>query len=139
MLKPVQRIPQYRLLFEEYLKCLSESSPDYVDTQTALAVVANVAAHANATMKQGNNFMKLLALQDRLSSSSSGDHDSSSSRGPRCELVRPGRYLLKEGELLKLCRREMQPSYQMFSCIRALSPVAQVEHSDSTMNLPWKE
>lgn len=111
MLKPVQRIPQYRLLFEEYLKCLSESSPDYVDTQTALAVVANVAAHANATMKQGNNFMKLLALQDRLSSSSSGDHDSSSSRGPRCELVRPGRYLLKEGELLKLCRREMQPRY----------------------------
>ncbi|KAG7160279.1 FYVE, RhoGEF and PH domain-containing protein 6-like [Homarus americanus] len=64
--------------------------------------------------------MKLLALQDRLSSSSStsGDHDNTSSntgssntRGPRYELVRPGRYLLKEGELLKLCRREMQPRY----------------------------
>lgn len=115
MLKPVQRIPQYRLLLEEYLKCLPETSPDYVDTQTALAVVANVAAHANDTMKQGNNFMKLLALQDRLSSSSSssssGDPENTSNKGPRYELVRPGRYLLKEGELLKLCRREMQPRY----------------------------
>ncbi|XP_042237454.1 FYVE, RhoGEF and PH domain-containing protein 6-like [Homarus americanus] len=120
MLKPVQRIPQYRLLLEEYLKRLPETSPDYIDTQTALAVVSNVAAHANDTMKQGTNFMKLLALQDRLSSSSStsGDHDNTSSntgssntRGPRYELVRPGRYLLKEGELLKLCRREMQPRY----------------------------
>lgn len=53
MLKPVQRIPQYRLLLEEYLKFLPENSPDYVDTQTALAVVSNVAAHANDTMKQG--------------------------------------------------------------------------------------
>ena len=53
MLKPVQRIPQYRLLLEEYLKYLPEDNADYVDTQTALAVVANVAAHANETMKQG--------------------------------------------------------------------------------------
>ncbi|MPC14539.1 FYVE, RhoGEF and PH domain-containing protein 6 [Portunus trituberculatus] len=53
MLKPVQRIPQYRLLLEEYLKYLPENHPDYVDTQTALAIVANVASHANDTMKQG--------------------------------------------------------------------------------------
>lgn len=53
MLKPVQRIPQYRLLLEEYLKRLPETSPDYLDTQTALSVVANVASHANDTMKHG--------------------------------------------------------------------------------------
>lgn len=120
MLKPVQRIPQYRLLLEEYLKFLPENSPDYVDTQTALAIVANVAAHANDTMKQGTNFMKLLALQDRLSSGGGGgggEHEggggggSGSGRSSRYELLRPGRYLLKEGELLKLCRREMQPRY----------------------------
>lgn len=111
MLKPVQRIPQYRLLLEEYLKYLPENHPDYVDTQTALAIVANVASHANDTMKQGTNFMKILALQDRLSSGGSGGGDHEGSRGPRYELLRPGRYLLKEGELLKLCRREMQPRY----------------------------
>lgn len=119
MLKPVQRIPQYRLLLEEYLKYLPENSQDYVDTQTALAIVANVASHANDTMKQGTNFMKLLAIQDRLNSGGggggSGEHEStvssSGNRGPRYELLRPGRHLLKEGELLKLCRREMQPRY----------------------------
>lgn len=114
MLKPIQRIPQYRLLLEQYLKCLPHTHPDYMDTQMALRVVANVATHANNTMNQGNNFMKLLALHDRLNSShstSTGDHGNSNSRRPRYELVRPGRYLLKEGELLKLCRREMQPRY----------------------------
>lgn len=139
MLKPVQRIPQYRLLLEDYLKKLPEDGEDYVDTQTALAVVANVAAHANDAMKQGTNFMKLLALQDRLGrnattaasssssssstsasspgdtnsllSNSNGGTNSTNSRGPSYELVRPGRYLLKEGELMKLCRRGMQPRY----------------------------
>ncbi|XP_045100990.1 FYVE, RhoGEF and PH domain-containing protein 6-like [Portunus trituberculatus] len=111
MLKPVQRIPQYRLLLEEYLKYLPENHPDYVDTQTALAIVANVASHANDTMKQGTNFMKILALQDRLSSGGSGGGGDHEGKGPRYELLRPGRYLLKEGELLKLCRREMQPRY----------------------------
>ncbi|XP_076062355.1 FYVE, RhoGEF and PH domain-containing protein 6-like [Oratosquilla oratoria] len=46
--------------------------------------------------RQKDNFIKLLQLRERLS----------------CyELVKPGRKLLKEGELLKLCRRGMQPRY----------------------------
>ncbi|XP_063608585.1 FYVE, RhoGEF and PH domain-containing protein 6-like [Penaeus indicus] len=95
MLKPVQRIPQYRLLLEDYLKKLPEDGEDYVDTQTALAVVANVAAHANDAMKQGT----VLGYEDK------------NMQGASYELVRPGRYLLKEGELMKLCRRGMQPRY----------------------------
>lgn len=51
MLKPVQRLPQYRLLLEVYLKHLSESSPDYQDTLAALKVVTDVAEHANNSMK----------------------------------------------------------------------------------------
>ncbi|XP_068228877.1 FYVE, RhoGEF and PH domain-containing protein 6-like [Palaemon carinicauda] len=122
MLKPVQRIPQYRLLLEDYLKHLPNDSLDYVDTQTALAVVSNVASHANETMKQGTNFMKLLALQDRLTcSQNSNDINNANSNAnvtsqpstnnTHYELIRPGRSLLKEGELLKLCRRGMQPRY----------------------------
>ncbi|XP_064114383.1 FYVE, RhoGEF and PH domain-containing protein 6-like [Macrobrachium nipponense] len=122
MLKPVQRIPQYRLLLEDYLKHLPDDSQDYVDTQTALAVVSNVASHANETMKQGTNFMKLLALQDRLTCSQNSNDmnnansnasvtNAASTSNTHYELVRPGRSLLKEGELLKLCRRGMQPRY----------------------------
>ncbi|XP_058424603.1 FYVE, RhoGEF and PH domain-containing protein 6 isoform X2 [Diceros bicornis minor] len=95
LLKPVQRIPQYRLLLTDYLKNLLEDSGDYRDTQDALAVVIEVANHANDTMKQGDNFQKLMQIQYSLN----GHH----------EIVQPGRIFLKEGILMKLSRKVMQP------------------------------
>ncbi|XP_074082706.1 FYVE, RhoGEF and PH domain-containing protein 6 [Macrotis lagotis] len=95
LLKPVQRIPQYRLLLTDYLKNLLEDSADYRDTQDALAVVIEVANHANDIMKQGDNFQKLMQIQYSLS----GHH----------EIVQPGRVFLKEGTLMKLSRKVMQP------------------------------
>lgn len=53
MLKPVQRIPQYRLLLEDYLCHLSETSPDREDTHTALSIVRDVAGHANRSIQLG--------------------------------------------------------------------------------------
>ncbi|XP_039214056.1 FYVE, RhoGEF and PH domain-containing protein 6 isoform X1 [Crotalus tigris] len=95
LLKPVQRIPQYRLLLTDYLKNLLEDSADFKDTQDALAVVIEVANHANDIMKQGDNFQKLMQIQYRLT----GHH----------EIVQPGRVFLKEGTLMKLSRKVMQP------------------------------
>ncbi|XP_015270129.1 PREDICTED: FYVE, RhoGEF and PH domain-containing protein 6 [Gekko japonicus] len=95
LLKPVQRIPQYRLLLTDYLKNLLEDSADFKDTQDALAVVIEVANHANDIMKQGDNFQKLMQIQYSLN----GHH----------EIVQPGRIFLKEGTLMKLSRKIMQP------------------------------
>ncbi|XP_053262968.1 FYVE, RhoGEF and PH domain-containing protein 6 [Podarcis raffonei] len=95
LLKPVQRIPQYRLLLTDYLKNLLEDSADFRDTQDALAVVIEVANHANDIMKQGDNFQKLMQIQYSLN----GHH----------EIVQPGRVFLKEGTLMKLSRKVMQP------------------------------
>uniref|UniRef100_A0A8D3CTI5 FYVE, RhoGEF and PH domain containing 6 n=1 Tax=Scophthalmus maximus TaxID=52904 RepID=A0A8D3CTI5_SCOMX len=95
LLKPIQRIPQYQLLLTDYLKNLSENSVDYKDTQAALALVKEVANHANDIMKQGDNFQKLIQVQCRLN----GHH----------EVVQPGRIFLKEGVLMKLARKVMQP------------------------------
>ncbi|XP_034259108.1 LOW QUALITY PROTEIN: FYVE, RhoGEF and PH domain-containing protein 6 [Pantherophis guttatus] len=95
LLKPVQRIPQYRLLLTDYLKNLLEDSADFKDTQDALAVVIEVANHANDIMKQGDNFQKLMQIQYSLT----GHH----------EIVQPGRVFLKEGTLMKLSRKVMQP------------------------------
>ncbi|XP_075945436.1 FYVE, RhoGEF and PH domain-containing protein 6-like [Anarhichas minor] len=95
LLKPVQRIPQYRLLLTDYLKNLSEDSLDYKDTQAALEIVKEVANHANDFMKQGDNFQKLIQVQCSLN----GHH----------EVVQPGRIFLKEGTLKKLSRKGMQP------------------------------
>ncbi|XP_044049424.1 FYVE, RhoGEF and PH domain-containing protein 6-like [Siniperca chuatsi] len=95
LLKPVQRIPQYQLLLTDYLKNLAEDSGDYKDTQAALAIVKEVANHANDIMKQGDNFQKLIQVQCSLN----GHH----------EIVQPGRIFLKEGILKKLSRKVMQP------------------------------
>ncbi|XP_067358453.1 FYVE, RhoGEF and PH domain-containing protein 6-like isoform X1 [Channa argus] len=95
LLKPVQRIPQYQLLLTDYLKNLHEHSNDYKDTQAALALVKEVANHANDIMKQGDNFQKLIQVQCSLN----GQH----------EVVQPGRIFLKEGTLMKLSRKVMQP------------------------------
>lgn len=53
MLKPIQRIPQYRLLLENYLKNQDNDSIDYKDTIVALDIVSDVADHANKSIKQG--------------------------------------------------------------------------------------
>ncbi|XP_075886029.1 uncharacterized protein LOC142890694 [Nelusetta ayraudi] len=95
LLKPVQRIPQYQLLLTDYLKNLPEDSEDYKDTQAALSIVKEVANHANDIMKQGDNFQKLMHIQYSLT----GHH----------EIVQPGRVFLKQGTLMKLSRKVMQP------------------------------
>uniref|UniRef100_A0A3P8NN35 FYVE, RhoGEF and PH domain containing 6 n=1 Tax=Astatotilapia calliptera TaxID=8154 RepID=A0A3P8NN35_ASTCA len=95
LLKPVQRIPQYQLLLTDYLKNLPEDADDYKDTEAALAIVKEVASHANDFMKQGDIFQSLIRVQCRLI----GNH----------EIVQPGRIYLKEGILMKLSRKVMQP------------------------------
>ncbi|TRY70606.1 hypothetical protein TCAL_02329 [Tigriopus californicus] len=96
MLKPVQRLPQYRLLLEDYLKHLDPQSPDFDDTTNALHIVSEAADHANDTIKQGDKFRRMLKLQSRL-----GD----------LELIRPGRELIREGELQKISRKGIGPRY----------------------------
>nr|XP_032822293.1 FYVE, RhoGEF and PH domain-containing protein 6-like isoform X1 [Petromyzon marinus]XP_032822294.1 FYVE, RhoGEF and PH domain-containing protein 6-like isoform X1 [Petromyzon marinus] len=94
LLKPVQRIPQYKWLLTDYLRHLSPESPDYADTQAAIAIISEVASHTNDCMRQGDNFQKLLQIQQSLQGSP--------------EVVRPGRVFLKEGTLFKLCRKALQ-------------------------------
>ncbi|KAF2364295.1 Dbl (DH) domain [Trinorchestia longiramus] len=102
MLKPVQRIPQYRLLFQSYLDLLPTTSPDLEDARKALTILENVAAHANDTIKIEDKVSELLSLQRRI-------YRTADSSQP--ELLKPGREVLKQGELMKLSRRGMQPRY----------------------------
>jgi FYVE/RhoGEF/PH domain-containing protein 5/6 len=71
LLKPVQRLPQYKMLLEDYLKHLDAASEDYDDTTTALRIVTEAAEHANETVKQmvgsSNNYIFLLCYQFRIS------------------------------------------------------------------------
>ena len=56
MLKPVQRIPQYRMLLENYMKYLPEDSVDFDDTTEALRIVNDVASHCNTSLFAGVSF-----------------------------------------------------------------------------------
>ena len=71
MLKPVQRLPQYKLLLEDYLKHLDQDSEDFDDTTLALKIVSDAAEHANNTVKQGvRTFTEIISLSFQLSISS---------------------------------------------------------------------
>ncbi|XP_048588201.1 titin isoform X2 [Nematostella vectensis] len=94
MLKPVQRIPSYRLLLIDYLKHLPPESAEYQDIKVALDIVSEVATHINESMKRVDNFEQVLRIQGSLVG-----HE---------EIVRPGREFIKQGNLLKLCRKDMQ-------------------------------
>ena len=61
-LKPIQRLPQYKLLLEDYLRNLDPNSLDYDDTATALTIVTQAAHHANETIKQtvGVKFLEIV-------------------------------------------------------------------------------
>jgi FYVE/RhoGEF/PH domain-containing protein 5/6 len=89
-------MPQYRLLLGDYLKQLEEDSCDYGDTVKALAIVKDVADHANEAIKLQVNADKLLHLQNRLTGAI---------------IMKSDRQLLKEGELVKVCRKDLQPRF----------------------------
>lgn len=98
LLKPIQRLPQYRLLLQQYLHHLSKDDVDYEDTVKALEVVSQVAEHANQSMNEDAKFAKLLAIQGRIINK-------------RIDIVKPSRVFVKEGELLKVCRKHIQPRW----------------------------
>ena len=96
MLKPVQRMPQYSLLLEDYLKQLDEDHVDYDDTIKAIAVVRGVAEHANEAIRLQVSVEQLVALQKRV---------------PHVRIISDGVQLVRQGELLKVRRKELQPRY----------------------------
>ena len=96
MLKPVQRLPQYRLLLNDYVKHQDESFADYESTHQALKIVSEATQKANSQLKLGEQFQKMLKLQSRIVD---------------FELIQAGRELVKEGELKKISRDEVVPRY----------------------------
>ncbi|KAK9496513.1 hypothetical protein O3M35_013207 [Rhynocoris fuscipes] len=92
MLKPVQRIPQYRLLLQNYINHVRAGSDEHSDAIKALQIIQQVLSHTNDTLNL-DNLSKLLQIQAKL-----GTH----------EIIKPGRKFLREGELYKLSRKEVQ-------------------------------
>lgn len=97
MLETVQRIPRYKLLLTDYVKHLPEDSPDRIQSERALEIISSVATHVNETIRQMDNFRKVMEVRKKLIGDT-GD-----------TLITPYRKLIKEGMLVKFSRKEPQP------------------------------
>ena len=95
LIMPIQRIPRYRLLLEELLKNTTPEHPDYESLSKALDSIKHVAIQIDAAIVEHKNRDKLLEIQ-------------SSFVGEKVQIIEAGRVFIKEGELGKICRKDVQ-------------------------------
>jgi hypothetical protein len=66
MILPIQRIPRYRLLLEDYIKHTDPQHPDYAGLKKAHTSICEVADHLNAAMKTVEATQAILNIQDQF-------------------------------------------------------------------------
>nr|XP_032810356.1 FYVE, RhoGEF and PH domain-containing protein 4-like isoform X2 [Petromyzon marinus] len=88
MLGPVQRIPRYQLLLQDYLKRLAPGAPDRCDAEKSLDLIATAATHSNSAIRRNEHMQVLLRVHEMLG-------------GEVTDIVCPDTELLKEGIILK--------------------------------------
>lgn len=72
LILPVQRIPRYCLLLKDLVKHTPETHPDFLDLQSSLKVILEIADQINEDVKRRENRQKLLKLQASLTSFTTG-------------------------------------------------------------------
>jgi hypothetical protein len=93
-LTPIQRIPRYRLLLEQLAKHCPPGHQDYLNIQTALDMVRDVATFLNDTLKSHQYAMEMIELSKSLVG-----YDT---------LITPGRFLVKKVNVTKISRKSLQ-------------------------------
>jgi len=93
LIEPVQRVPRYRLLLNELLKATSEEHADRPALAEAVGKVDEAAQHINHIIKTRQNRERVREVQHRL-------------RGCPVNLLELDELLIREGELVKICRKE---------------------------------
>ncbi|KAF9159267.1 hypothetical protein DFQ26_006738 [Actinomortierella ambigua] len=110
-MKPVQRIPRYRMLLESLLRHTPSHHPDYHNLKLAYGALEQTATFVNDTIRQHEMFQEMLDIQRRLS-------------GLNEPLIIPGRVLLKKGLVNKISRRNvhLRIIYLFSDCLIWTSP-----------------
>eukprot|EP00466_Bigelowiella_natans_P000623 jgi/Bigna1/125969/aug1.1_g677 len=96
LIKPVQRVPRYRLLIQELVKLTPPIAPSYSVLEQALGVIKVIASHVNETIRQAENQEKLHTLQRQWDDPDKVD---------LLEGDAKNRHLVKEGALDRQTRR----------------------------------
>lgn len=91
LIVPVQRIPRYQLLINDYLKCTPDDHPDRPDLEMALEKVSSVGTYVNNMQHFYDEINKVMELHKRFGRQLTDDTGVS-------EFVRSHRRLLKQGQ-----------------------------------------
>jgi len=94
LIKPIQRIPRYRLLIEDFIKNTDDNHPDKPLLENALVVLKDVADEVNVAITKQEESEKLIEMSIKLIFSDN------------FELLNGNRHFIKEGELYKVCRKD---------------------------------
>ncbi|CAK8675506.1 unnamed protein product [Clavelina lepadiformis] len=89
MIAPIQRIPRYELLLKDYLKRLPDDAMDRQEAESALALIADAAAHSNEILAFTEGRRK---LNEKLQNLSDVNFD----------ITEASRELIKEGPIKRL-------------------------------------
>ncbi|KAL4225608.1 Rho guanyl-nucleotide exchange factor [Mactra antiquata] len=101
LITPVQRIPRYKMLLEDLLQNTKPCHHDYPQLKEAAKQVSDIALHINEHVRQNENFMKMLEIQNSFDSSAR-------------KILTPGREFIKEGKLTKMSRKGGKSMERMF-------------------------
>lgn len=93
LIKPIQRVCKYPLLFEDLVKNLPISHPDYQQITTALTKVKETARQLDEENKQAENRMKKRELKDKFTDFS------------KSELQIDGSEFVKDGEIVIIIQK----------------------------------
>ncbi|KAL1284541.1 hypothetical protein TPS_00128 [Trichinella pseudospiralis] len=101
LITPIQRIPRYKLLLEQILKLLDNSSRQYLQISKLVQQIGALAETVDSCIEEFENSAKIIAVQNMLD-------------GCAPKLVMPGRKLLKEGLLSKMSSSNSGFRHRMF-------------------------
>ncbi|KAJ3437598.1 faciogenital dysplasia protein [Anaeramoeba flamelloides] len=97
LIKPIQRICKYPLLFRELLKSTSKDFPDYNDLKEAFLKISEVADYVNEKKRNAEEQMEVVKIHQQISGIEK-----------KFELVKPHRRFIMEGLLKKRSKRRIQ-------------------------------
>ncbi|KRZ14786.1 putative protein tag-52, partial [Trichinella zimbabwensis] len=101
LITPIQRIPRYKLLLEQILKLLDNSSRQHLQISKLVQQIGALAETVDSCIEEFENSAKIIAVQNMLD-------------GCAPKLVMPGRKLLKEGLLSKMSSSNSGFRHRMF-------------------------
>jgi len=100
LIRPIQRVPRYKLLLEGLIKCTEPSHPDYDLLIEGLDTISDAASHINESIRRRENKEKLREIEKQFTSTVI-----------LVDPTKPDRRLIKEGYLLRQTRAKETSYY----------------------------